>query len=103
LHEKYAREGVVVISVSLDDPSEKDGKGDKARPRTATVLEFLQQRQAAFTNLILDENQDFWTQKFSFVGPPCLFVFNREGKWKRFKGDEPHRDAEQLVESYLKK
>ena len=103
MHEKYAKEDVVVLSVSLDDPKEREGKGSQSRTRAEIVLAFLQQQKADFKNLILDENQEFWTEKFGFIAPPCVFVFNRDGKWRRFSGKKPHAEAEKLVERYLKK
>jgi hypothetical protein len=103
LHEKYAKDDLVVISVSLDDPHEKDKKDKKERERKDTVLEFLQKQRAIFTNLILDEGQEFWQKKFGFTGPPCVFVFNREGKWKRFASDDPYAEVAKLVAEYLKK
>jgi len=103
LHEKYANDDLVVISVSLDDPGDKDKKDNKVRQRKETVLEFLEQQKATFTNLILDESQEFWQAKFGFVGPPCVFVFNREGKWKRFANDDPYPEVAKLVAEYLGK
>jgi hypothetical protein len=103
LHEQYGKDGLVAISVSLDDPRDKDKKDQKVRERKDTVLEFLQKQKAAFTNLILDESQDFWQKKFGFTAPPCVFVFNREGKWKRVASEDPYAEAAKLVAEYLQK
>jgi len=81
------------MSVSLDDPKESGAQ--------AAVLKFLTERRAAFTNLILDESQEFWQKKFEMDGPPCVYVFNREGKWKRFQGDDPYPEAEKAVVEFL--
>jgi hypothetical protein len=94
LHKNYAKAGLVAISVSLDDPAEK-GKQE-------AVLKFLNSKNASFTNLILDESQEFWQKKLSFFGPPCVYVFNLEGKWKRFEGAEHYPEVEKLVARYLK-
>jgi hypothetical protein len=94
LHEKYAREGLVAVSVSLDDPKETGAKEN--------VLKFLRARNANLTNLILDENQDFWQKKFNMDGPPSVYVFNREGKWKQWVGGEPYPEVEKLVVEFLK-
>ena len=71
LHQKTAKDGLVAISVSLDDPA-GDGVKDK-------VLAFLQKQQAAMTNLILDEKPEVWQAKLKIDGPPLVVVFNREG------------------------
>ena len=104
MHEKYAKDGLACLSVSLDDPKEK-GKLENTK-------EFLQARKAFFTNVVLDEDQDFWTAKLRISGPPCIYVFNREGKWMRFynppgspdpKEGEHYREVEKLVTEWLKK
>ena len=84
----------MAISVSLDDPKESDTQKN--------VLKFLQSRKASFTNLILDESQEFWQKKFNMDGPPSVFVFNREGKWKQWVGGDPYPEAEKLVVEFLK-
>jgi len=84
----------VAISVSLDDPKESDTQKN--------VLKFLQSRKASFTNLILDESQEFWQKKFNMDGPPSVFVFNREGKWKQWVGGDPYPEVEKLVVEFLK-
>jgi hypothetical protein len=94
LHEKFAKEGVAVITVSLDEP-QTAGIHQK-------VLSFLTKQKAAFTNVILDENQDFWQDKFHFKGPPCVFVFDREGNWKQFKDIEGYEEVEKYVARRLK-
>jgi thiol-disulfide isomerase/thioredoxin len=66
LHEKHAKDGLIAVSISLDSPPEK-----------AEVVKFLQSRGAKFTNLLLDEDQEFWQKKFHIPGPPVVFVFNR--------------------------
>ena len=84
----------MAISVSLDDPKESDTQKN--------VLKFLQSRKASFTNLILDESQEFWQKKFNMDGPPSVFVFNREGKWKQWVGGDPYPEVEKLVVEFLK-
>jgi hypothetical protein len=98
MHEKYAKDGLVVISVALDDIHEEPESKDRA-------LKFLKDKKATFTNLLLDEPIDFWQKKFEFVGPPTVYVFNRQGKWIRFKADEAdidHEQIEKLVVEMLK-
>ena len=72
LHKERAADGLVAVSVSLDDMSE-DGAKDK-------VLKFLQKQKATMTNLILDEKPEVWQAKFKIDGPPLVMVFNRKGE-----------------------
>jgi hypothetical protein len=95
LHDKWARDGLVAVSVSLDEPSEKGLEEG--------VLKFLTSQKAAFTNLILDAPFEFWSKKFEFNSTPCVYVFNREGKWTRFLGEDKYADAVRLAESYMEK
>jgi hypothetical protein len=69
MHKKYAKDGVVCVSVSVDTPS------DKAR-----ALKFLQKQQAGFTNFWLDEPNEVWQNYWDFGGPPAVFVFDQQGK-----------------------
>ncbi len=94
MQNKYAKDAFAAISVSLDDP-----KDDKARQN---VLEFLRKQKATFTNLILDEKSEVWQQKLKFDGPPCVFVFDREGKWKQYTMPD-YAEIEKYVAELLKK
>ena len=91
LNEKYAKQGLVAVSVSFDEPKDK-----------AKVLKFLQDKKATFTNVILDESQDLWLPKFHIYGPPAVFVFNRQGKWTQFKYDRVYGRVEKLVAEQLR-
>jgi hypothetical protein len=94
MHEQHSKEGLVVVSVSLDELKDKD-----------LALKFLQAKKATFTNLLLDEPLKFWQEKFEFVGPPTLYVFSRQGKWTRFRSDEDQIDyavIEKLVVELLR-
>lgn len=90
LHEKHAKDGLIAVSISLDEPPDKAG-----------AIKFLQSRGAKFSNYLLDEEQEFWQKKFHVPGPPVVFVFNREGKWTQFRGENVHADVEKLVTELL--
>ena len=70
MQNKYGKDGVVAMSVSLDDPNEKDNK-DK-------VLKFLESQKATFSNYILDEKPELWQEKLKIDGPPVIYVFDRD-------------------------
>jgi thiol-disulfide isomerase/thioredoxin len=96
MHKKYSGDGVVTISVSLDDAKE-DGTAAKVR-------KFLEAQHATFTNLILDEKPEVWQDKLKFDGPPCVYVFGRDGKVaKQFKDEFTFADVESLVKELLEK
>ncbi len=72
LHGKHARDGLVAVSVSLDDLSEGGAKD--------MVVKFLERQNATLTNLILDEKPEVWQAKLKIDGPPLVMVFNRKGE-----------------------
>lgn len=74
MHKKYAAKGLVAISVSFDEAEQR-----------AEAEKFLVKHNATFTNLWLDEPQEFWMKKFRINTVPCVFVYDRQGKWIQFK------------------
>ena len=97
MHKKYAKQGLVVITVALDDIKEDPPAKDRA-------LKFLQAKGAAFTNLLLDEPVEFWQKQFRFVAPPCQYVFSRQGKWTQYASDKEeikHDEVEKLIVQLL--
>jgi thiol-disulfide isomerase/thioredoxin len=95
--QKYASQGLVVISVCLLDPD------DDRKETEAAANQFIRAQKANFTNLLLDEPQAFWAEKLGVQALPCVFVFNREGKWRKFTGEEAKpEDVEKQVADWLK-
>jgi thiol-disulfide isomerase/thioredoxin len=95
LHEKYAKKGVVCVSVSVD-PLEDQEK----------TLEFLKKQKATFTNYLFDEKQKVWQDHFHILGPPAVFVYGPDGKLARHfdpdvGGGYTYADVEKLVERLL--
>src|SRR4029450_4335550 len=103
MHKKHAKDGLVVISVSLDTIDDDDPKeNDKTK---AGVLRFLKEKGATCTNLLLDEPSKVYQERLRFVAPPCLDVFSRQGKWTQFDSDKVkirHEDVDRLVLELLK-
>jgi thiol-disulfide isomerase/thioredoxin len=91
LHEKYAKKGLIAVSVSLDFPPDK-----------TEVVKFLQNHRARFANFLLDVDQETWQQKFHAYGPPLVFVFNRDGKWTQFKDEKAYPEVEKLIRELLR-
>ena len=96
MQKKFKKQGFVAISVSLDDPNEEGAREN--------VRKFLQESKAAFRNFILDEKPAFWEEKLKIDGPPCDFVFDRDGKIaKKFEGFFEYSNVEPFVGELLKK
>jgi len=91
MHAKYAGQGMVALSVCV-----RLTEGD-SRER---ALEFLKAQKAAFTNLLLDEPDSLWAEKFGIGGPPIVFVFDRQGK--RAGKLDHYEDVEKLVRELLR-
>jgi thiol-disulfide isomerase/thioredoxin len=82
LYNKHAKDGLAVITVSIDDV--------KKDPAVKGKLEkFLTARNATFTrNLLLDVPAEFWQKKtLRFESVPTVFVFDRRGRWELFTDD----------------
>ncbi len=103
MQKTYGKDGVVALSVqvgSLDD--EEKGK----------YLNILKDKKV--TNLktvVLNEKPEFWQKKLDFDNFPCIYVFNQEGKWTRFRSQDKEYNksevllgsVESLVKTLLKK
>src|SRR5437879_5167433 len=94
MHKKYRKDGLEAVSVSLDDASDADTE--------KKVLRLLQKHGANFTNLILKEEMEAWQKKLMIEGPPAVFVFGRDGKYKRFTMGEHYDKIEKHVAEALK-
>jgi thiol-disulfide isomerase/thioredoxin len=83
MHKKYAPKGLAVISLSLDDPTDKAAVAEAER--------FLKEKKAAFTNILLDENLGDGFEKLNINAIPAVFIFGPDGKEvKRFTMDDPN-------------
>ena len=86
------------MSVSLDDPEDK--------PARERVLKFLKAKDAAFTNLFLDEPSELWSERLKIDLPPAVFVFDQDGRIAaKFEGKNVSYETqiEPLVMKLLKK
>lgn len=72
MHEAHARRGLAVVSVSVDPPDDNDAP--------AAALQFLKRQRATFRNVQLTDKSEVWQEKWQVVGPPLLFLFDRDGK-----------------------
>ncbi len=98
MQRKYAKDGLAAVSVSLDDPDDKEARG--------RVLKFLRAKGADFTNLFLDEPSELWSDKLKVDLPPAVFIFDRDGRLAgKFEGKKVDYETqiEPLVIELLKK
>ena len=79
MHRMYAGQGLVVISVSVDDLH-------RGNPKISfgAFASFLAVNGADFTNLLLDEPPQVCKEKLRISAVPCYYVFSRQGKWTLF-------------------
>jgi hypothetical protein len=70
MHEKYGSDGLVVLGVLLDDPTD-----DRLR---ADGLKYLGKVKPPFENVYLDAPPEVWQKKLRLTGYPGVYVFNRD-------------------------
>jgi hypothetical protein len=96
--DKYAKDGLSVITVSLDE----DAQTPQVQGKVRKLLE--SKKAGQFTNFILDEKLEVWQQKLKFDGPPSFYVFGKDGKLiKQFKDNFEFDEVEKLVDDWIKK
>jgi hypothetical protein len=96
MHKKYADKGLVAISLNLDSVWDEFTEKDVTEKVKAEALKFLKEKGATFQNFLLAEPKvkvgkdelQFWQAKFDIVGVPAVYVFDRQGRWYRFKSDD---------------
>jgi thiol-disulfide isomerase/thioredoxin len=97
LHQRYAKDGLVCISVTVDAPGRRDD-----------ALKFLTKTNATFANFLIDEKPDVWQDKWKLYGPPAVFVFGRDGRRAaKYDSNDPDQhytydDVEKLVKDLLR-
>jgi hypothetical protein len=94
MHDKYAKDGLVCLSVSVDDKDDRDKS-----------LAFLKAQKATFANYLIDEPAEVWQPKLDASAPPTVLVFGRDGqRVKKFTTEDPftYADVEAVVAPLLK-
>lgn len=100
LDTKYKKDGLLAISVSLDDPADAE--------KRAKILKFLDKQKAdQLTNVQIDDAWDFVAQKLGINAIPCVYVFNQDGriagKWSDQTMAVDYAEIEKTVAGLLKK
>lgn len=99
MNHKYAKKGLAVVSLSLDDPSDKNALVDAEK--------FLKEKKATFTNILLDEELGVGFEKLDIGAIPAVFLYGPGGKEiARFTMDDPNHqftydEVEQAVIAVL--
>jgi thiol-disulfide isomerase/thioredoxin len=99
MHHKFAPRGLQVLSVSFDDPTEAKDVAD--------AKQFLKEKKAVFTNVLLDEDAGQAYEKFGVNAIPAVFLYGPDGKEvKRFTMDDPdnqftYAEVEETVAAML--
>lgn len=96
MHEKFADQGLRVISVSFDDAESPDD--------IKKALAFLNEKKAAFENYVFSDGMAETYEFFDVNAIPAVFVYGADGKEvKRFTLDDPDNQfTYDEVEEYLK-
>lgn len=89
MHNKYGKDGLVVVSVCVDPPALKP-----------QVQNYLNSINAQCINVLLDEPFDLLEQKMRIPSFPCYYVFDRQGKWVQFVS-EPGEINNEAVDRLL--
>jgi len=95
MQKQYAAEGLVCLSVNIDDERDEQDK----------ALKFLQTKNVTLQNFLLDESQKVWHDKWNVEGVPLSFVFDRDGlRARKFTGggEEAEKELDQLVLELLR-
>lgn len=69
LHRRYGPDGLVCLSVSVDEAED-----------AAAALTFLRKVRATFGNYRLDEPAAVWQERWDLKAIPAVFVFDRAGR-----------------------
>lgn len=85
LQHRYAKDGLVTISVSFDKLDEF-AKTDAERKEK--VLDRLKKLKSDLINVILDESWDLAQEKLRISAIPSVYVFSRKGQWMQFGGKD---------------
>lgn len=93
LHKAHAKDGLICMSISVDDIKDKD----KAH-------EFLKKQSATFANYILTADSENWQDHWNITAVPAVVVYHNGKVARTFTNDDPDNQFTYAdVEKYLAK
>jgi len=94
MKEKYADQGLVCVSMTIDKPESKDA-----------ALKFLKTQKADFENFLIDEPASAWSKAWNFQIVPAVRVYGRDGKLvKQFDyNDDENQFKHEEIEPFVAK
>jgi hypothetical protein len=101
MHKKYAKDGLVIITVDIDMAVDARAKLSKVEEEVRKLVDKFS--LTPLVNLVLDEPLELLEQKLHYASTPFVYVFNRDGKWQRFEDEaaSDHTAIENLVVKLL--
>ncbi len=93
MQKKYGPDGLVVMTINIDD--------DPISRQKAT--EFLESAKTPFANLMAAQGEamEAWTSKLELAGFPSSFLYNRQGERKERLEGVSHEEMEAKVKGLL--
>jgi thiol-disulfide isomerase/thioredoxin len=93
LQRRFGREKLACISLSFD----YEGIGDP-KEKAPKVLDFLVKQNAAFDNVLSEDDSDVLRGKFHLASIPAVFVYDKTGTLrKRFDNEQAQSEAEHFT------
>jgi hypothetical protein len=73
MHKKYSKDGLVALSVALDNDKDKETRD--------AIDRFLRKQEATFTNLVSQGDPADWFKRLDIPSYPCVYVFNQDNRF----------------------
>ncbi len=74
MQKRHADKGMVLITVSFNELEDMN-----------LAVKFINRHPGPVRHLLLDEPTELKEKKFDYVGLPFYYVFDRQGRWVRFR------------------
>jgi thiol-disulfide isomerase/thioredoxin len=78
MRKEFTKDGLVIVNVNVD--YSQAAPADKAR-LLPLIRRVAKDKCDGLNNLVLDETLEVIEQKLRFTSPPCVYVFDRKGRW----------------------
>ena len=100
MHEKHARDGLVILSVTMDELEDEKERADYR----AKTNNYLGQRKLPFPTYDLDFDRKKPPATLTFSpGTPRVFVFNRDNQYVLKEQGPEYEELDKVVAEVMKK